>query len=86
LGPTTTRPSPGDTILWARLSGDGRFLAEDTGSVIFIADRFAPAQIQIANADVLSWPVISSNGRYIVAVDTRFGAVGITVAPNPLAP
>jgi hypothetical protein len=86
LGPTTTRPSPNDSLTWSRPSGDGRFLAEDTGGTVFIADRFAPAQIQIANADVLSWPVISSNGRYVVAVDTRFNAVGVTVVPNPLAP
>jgi hypothetical protein len=83
--PTTTRPTSTtiSSIIWGRLSGDGRYLAEHTSSGILLIDRFAPATINISNGNTWAWPVVSGNGRYVMVVDTTHPGVGVTVIPNP---
>ena len=83
--PTTTRPTSTTTI-WARLSGDGRYLAEQTSNGVVLVDRFAGASINLSGLRTWAWPVMSSNGRYIVVVETKGQSVVLTVAPNPFGP
>ncbi len=82
---TTTRPV--STIsAWARLSGDGRYLAiMDTSfsGVVSICDRFAATTVVPPGATGWRWPTFSRDGRY-VAVITAAGAGTLVVAPNPL--
>jgi Tol biopolymer transport system component len=83
--PTTTRPTSASTI-WARLSGDGRYLAEHTANGVELVDRFAATSTNLSGTRTWAWPVMSSNGRYIVVVETKGQSVVITVAPNPFGP
>jgi hypothetical protein len=83
--PTTTRPTAASTI-WGRLSGDGRYLAEHSSSGVVLVDRFAAVSASLSGNRTWSWPVMSSNGRYVVVVETRASSIVLTVASNPFGP
>jgi hypothetical protein len=80
---TTTRPlSSSFSLAWARLSGDGRYLAAFSSSPgVTICDRFKPATATPPGSASWVWPSFSSNGRYVVVLTSRGDLV---VAPNPL--
>jgi Tol biopolymer transport system component len=80
---TTTRPLTPGTMTWARLSGDGRYLATLSSGGVTICDRFKPATANPSGSASWLWPSFSDNGRY-VAVLTSPGAGTLVVAPNPL--
>jgi Tol biopolymer transport system component len=83
-GRVTTRPSAASvSVIWGRLSGDGRYLAQQVAAGVQIIDRFTPITTMLHDS-TWHWPVVSSNGRYIAVLDTTGGAVSLTVAPNPL--
>ncbi len=79
---TTTRTQTTTaTVESAGLSSDGRYAAGFiflTG--VFVRDRFAAVTVMPGTS---GWvlPAISSNGRYVVALD---GIGGVVVTPNPL--
>jgi Big-like domain-containing protein/WD40 repeat protein len=81
---TTTRPLLSSfSLAWARLSGDGRYLAAYSSSTgVTICDRFKPATATPSGSGSWVWPIFSGNGRY-VAVLTSPGS-NLVVAPNPL--
>jgi hypothetical protein len=82
---TTTRSTGSGGVIWARLSGDGRyataFLGTTLGSLIY--DRFAGTVVSPPDTTTWLWPVLSSSGRYIVVLDSTGGG-RILVVPNPL--
>jgi hypothetical protein len=67
---------------WARLSGDGRYLAVRDFNRMSIIDRL-PAVI-VAPAGSTTWfsPSLSANGRYVVVLSSLGGGT-LVVAPNP---
>ncbi|TMQ06566.1 MAG: tandem-95 repeat protein [Deltaproteobacteria bacterium] len=83
--PTTIRPTATSAI-WGRLSGDGRYLAELLSSSVMLFDRFAATSANLSGNRTWLWPVMSSNGRYVLVVETRAGSVVLTVAANPFGP
>lgn len=81
---TTSLPlSSSFTTFGGRLSADGRYLTAFTSSGVFIRDRFAGATSTPTGAVSWMWPVLSGNGRYVLAIDNSNGGRMI-VAPNPL--
>jgi len=83
--PTTTRTTSAVTI-WARLSGDGRYLAGQVSSGVVLVDRFTARSTDLSGTRTWFWPVMSSNGRYTVVVETKDQRVVLTVVPNPFGP
>ena len=81
---TTTRPlSSSFSVIWARLSGDGRYLAAYSSAPgVTICDRFRPATATPPGSASWVWPTFSGNGRYL-AVLTSPGS-NLVVAPNQL--
>jgi Tol biopolymer transport system component len=78
---TTVGPS---TVGWVRLSGTGRYQALLTDSFfggVSIRDRFTNTTVIPVGASNWLWPTMSSNGRYVVVLDTTGKLI---VAPNPL--
>ena len=89
LPQTTTRPSSLFSPLFARLSGDGRFLVEYSSVTIGqidmqVVDRFAGATRSLGPVTG-SFPVISDNARYIVLLDSS-GSGRLIIQPNPFNP
>lgn len=83
-GLVTSRPSSASTsVIWGRLSSDGRYLAQQATAGVQVVDRFRPTSATLHDG-TWHWPVISSNGHYIAVLDATGGAVSVTVAPNPL--
>ncbi|HEX3761725.1 MAG TPA: Ig-like domain-containing protein [Kofleriaceae bacterium] len=83
-GRVTTRPSPLSLqVIWARLSGDGRYLVQQAATGVQVVDRFTPATATL-NTTTWLWPMVSSNGRYIAVIDTAGGGGSVLVVPNPL--
>jgi Tol biopolymer transport system component len=78
----TTRPQT-SVYGWPQLSGDGRHLCARDNQATFLYDRFAAAYTPFTPPFNVywDWPAISSNGRYVVFVESTTGA--IIVAPNP---
>jgi Tol biopolymer transport system component len=81
----TTRPSTG-AFGWARLSGDGHYLAAATTSTNTagaLFDRLAGTSATLGFG--FSWfaPVLSGNGRYVATYDLN-GTGRLIIAPNPL--
>lgn len=83
--PTTTRPTAAAAV-WGRLSGDGRYLAEQLTGNVMLFDRFAAASANLSGGRTWAWPVMSGNGRYVVVVETRGASVVLTIASNPFGP
>lgn len=80
---TAQPPGVNNSIAWARLSADGRYLTAFSSSGVFIRDRFAGQVSTPAGAAAWMWPMLSGNGRYLVVLDTSGGG-RVIVAPNPL--
>lgn len=82
---TTTRSNGSAGLIWARLSGDGRYAAAFFGTTFasIIYDRFAGTSVSPLDTTTWLWPVLSSSGRYIVVFDSTGGG-RILVVPNPL--
>ena len=83
LGATTTRPTMLPAF-WARLSGDGHFMVEQTTTGIFVVDLVAHAQVRIAGPSLDFLPVLSANGQYVVLYQDA-GTSTVAIMPNPLA-
>jgi len=82
--PTTTRPTTTSAV-WARMSGDGRYLAEQAPGVVLF-DRSAPASVNLSGTRTWLWPMLSSNGRYVIVEENRASSIVLVVAANPLGP
>lgn len=83
-GRVTTRPSPASLqVIWGRLSSDGRYLAQMSGTGVQVIDRFTPSTMTL-NTTTWFWPVVSGNGRYIVVSDRSSSLGSVTVTSNPL--
>ncbi|MBC7978075.1 MAG: tandem-95 repeat protein [Myxococcales bacterium] len=82
---TTTRPVP-TTSVWARLSGDGRYLAfldATFSGTVSICDRFTAVTATPTGATGWRWPTFSRDGRYVAVITAASGGT-LVVAPNPL--
>jgi hypothetical protein len=76
--------SGGGFVDWTRLSGTGRYQVLMNSSFsggTLIRDRFANTTVTPPGESGWFWPAISSNGRYVVVLDS---AGRLIVAPNPL--
>src|SRR5262249_9573082 len=82
--PTTTWPNSLGPVIWARISGDGRYVTEfvTSASIASVSDRFAGSTSTPALGAGF-WPVRSRNGRYIVVLNSASGG-SVTVIPNSL--
>jgi hypothetical protein len=82
---TTTRPLTFTSMISARLSADGRYLAGyDFTTGVTICDRFKPATATLPGSGLWAWPILSGNGRYVAVLNTAVPGVTLVVAPNPL--
>ncbi|HEU4733172.1 MAG TPA: Ig-like domain-containing protein [Kofleriaceae bacterium] len=85
-GPITIRPvTSGSAMVWARLSGDGRYVVEFGSSGVTLCDRIAPTTVVPPGAGSWFWPSLSGNGKYLVVLEAKQSSV-VTVVPNPLNP
>jgi Tol biopolymer transport system component len=80
---TTLSGTSQSSILWGRLSADGRYATTFTSGGVLLRDRFAGFASTPPGASSWLWPMISGNGRYVVALDTSNGG-RVIVTPNPL--
>jgi Tol biopolymer transport system component len=80
---TTTRPVSLSIVTWARLSGDGRYLATLSQGGVLICDRFSAATSAPPGFASWVWPSFSDNGRYLVVISSPGGG-SLVVTPNPL--
>ena len=80
---TTTKPVPSSSMSWARLSGDGRYLATMDSSGVKICDRFAAVITQPVGASAWRFPTWSRDGRYLTVIASLLGDP-LIVTPNPL--
>ncbi|HEX2687875.1 MAG TPA: Ig-like domain-containing protein [Kofleriaceae bacterium] len=81
----TTRPvNASATVIWGRLSGDGRYVAEFGLSGVTIRDRIAGTGTTLSTSLTLVFPVLSVNGRYVAMIDSQVVNGVINVRPNPL--
>jgi hypothetical protein len=82
---TTTRPLTLTSMISARLSADGRYLAAYSSTTgVTICDRFKPATATPPGAANWVWPSLSGNGRYVVVLNATAPGGALVVAPNPL--
>jgi Tol biopolymer transport system component len=80
---TTTRPVASSGVQFARLSGDGRYLATLDDSGVKLCDRFAAVTVSPVGAGRWQWPSWSRDGRYLVVIDATPGGT-LAVTSNPL--
>jgi Tol biopolymer transport system component len=80
---TTTTFGGADSLSSARLSGDGRYAIFFNFDGVFIRDRLAAVSRFLTGSRNWQFPMLSGNGRYIVAFDSSNGG-RIVVLPNPL--
>jgi Tol biopolymer transport system component len=84
---TTTRPitQSSTSAAWSWLSGNGRFLTL-LSTLPVIGDRFAAASLSLGTELARLFPVVSSNGNYVVVLNNAGSPGTIVVMPNPFAP
>ena len=72
-------------MLWAQLSGDGRYVTTfaSLGAGIAICDRFTATTVVPVGGGGWAFPMFSGNGRYVAAI-VHAGSGSLVIAPNPL--
>jgi len=78
----TTLPIALTSVDSVRLSADGRYVTAFAFNGVFLRDRIAGVSASLPGSSSWLWPMLSRNGRYLVALDASTGRA--IAAPNPL--